>query len=71
MFDMLSVRALRFRLSGKLWDRVGELTRNWHDGPVPPGMLALACHPGVRQAGLVSVGSEAIRRCRRRRCDAQ
>jgi hypothetical protein len=26
-----------------LWTEWANLTRNWHDGPVPPGMLALAC----------------------------
>src|SRR5437763_7039442 len=37
-----------------------SLTRNWYDGPVLPGMLALACRRGVRQAGPVSTGSEVI-----------
>ena len=37
-------------------------TRNWHDGPVPPGMLPWPAAWAAGLAGLVSAGSEVIRR---------
>jgi len=60
VFDLLPAQAQRFRLSASCTAGPANLTRNWRDGPVPPGDAALACRLGVRQAGPVSAGSGVI-----------